>query len=242
MSRSFRVRIRRWHRSIGALAAIAVLWLVITGVGLNHAPGMGLDRAAVSSGWILDRYGIEIDPPQQGWQLGSDWISYCAGRVYLNDRALAPSETLVGATQLDDLLLIASAASLQLFDAQGFLIERLDAEALPGRLQALTRVAAQVAVRTDAGWFLSDSSLLSWAPTEAQFKFQAATPLPPQLAGAVAVTARSHELNWERVVADLHSGRLFGRWGPWIVDGAALALALLALSGFWLWARSGRHP
>lgn len=43
------------------------------------------------------------------------------------------------------------------------------------------------------------------------------------------------------VLADLHSGLLFGKYGPWINDGIALALVTSTLSGFaltWLRRRS----
>ena len=36
---------------------------------------------------------------------------------------------------------------------------------------------------------------------------------------------------------DLHSGRLFGSWGPLVMDVAAVLLVFLAISGFWLWAK-----
>ena len=55
-------------------------------------------------------------------------------------------------------------------------------------------------------------------------------------------------LSYERVLLDLHSGRIFGRVGVLVVDAAAVALLLLALSGFYMWFKfkrgvpSGRRP
>jgi len=37
------------------------------------------------------------------------------------------------------------------------------------------------------------------------------------------------------VVLDLHSGRIAGRWGVWVVDAAAALMLVLAVSGFVLW-------
>jgi len=47
--------------------------------------------------------------------------------------------------------------------------------------------------------------------------------------------SRGKGLSWERVMLDLHSGRLFGTAGVWVVDVAAVLLLFLALSGFVLW-------
>jgi uncharacterized iron-regulated membrane protein len=44
----------------------------------------------------------------------------------------------------------------------------------------------------------------------------------------------------ERLLLDLHSGRIFGAAGPWIFDIAALLLILLSLSGTWIWIKRRR--
>ena len=42
-------------------------------------------------------------------------------------------------------------------------------------------------------------------------------------------------LTLERVLLDLHSGRIMGAVGPWIMDAAAILLLVLALTGIWMW-------
>ncbi len=48
------------------------------------------------------------------------------------------------------------------------------------------------------------------------------------------------------VVLDLHSGRLFGRYGPFLTDAAAFILLALSISGAWIqwrsWQLKRRHP
>jgi uncharacterized iron-regulated membrane protein len=48
---------------------------------------------------------------------------------------------------------------------------------------------------------------------------------------------RGTGLSLERVLLDLHSGRILGEAGVWLVDAAALLFLLLAGSGVWLWGR-----
>jgi uncharacterized iron-regulated membrane protein len=51
---------------------------------------------------------------------------------------------------------------------------------------------------------------------------------------------RGNSLKLERVILDLHSGRIFGRYGVYLMDAAATALLWLSLSGLWVWS-SRRH-
>ena len=44
----------------------------------------------------------------------------------------------------------------------------------------------------------------------------------------------------ERLLLDLHSGRFFGRFGPWVMDAAAVLIVLLGVSGTWIWLRRRR--
>ena len=48
---------------------------------------------------------------------------------------------------------------------------------------------------------------------------------------------RGYGLTLERVLLDLHSGRVLGSAGVLLVDAAAILFLLLAISGLWLWSR-----
>ena len=48
---------------------------------------------------------------------------------------------------------------------------------------------------------------------------------------------RGRGLTLERVLLDLHSGRIFGEYGTYIMDAAAVALLWLSCSGLWVWWR-----
>ena len=49
------------------------------------------------------------------------------------------------------------------------------------------------------------------------------------------VAYRGNGLKLERVILDLHSGRIFGQYGIYLMDAAAIALLWLSLSGLWVW-------
>ncbi|HEY9053122.1 MAG TPA: PepSY-associated TM helix domain-containing protein, partial [Gammaproteobacteria bacterium] len=47
---------------------------------------------------------------------------------------------------------------------------------------------------------------------------------------------RGNGLTLERVILDLHSGRLFNAsWGIYIMDASAIIMLLLGISGTWVW-------
>ena len=49
------------------------------------------------------------------------------------------------------------------------------------------------------------------------------------------VAYRGNGLKLERVILDLHSGRIFGDYGVYLMDAAAIALLWLSFSGLWVW-------
>ena len=61
--------------------------------------------------------------------------------------------------------------------------------------------------------------------------------MPVHLREAVLVHANNHLINWQRLLLDFHSGRLFGTAGVVIADIASLLLLFLATTGAFLWFR-----
>jgi uncharacterized iron-regulated membrane protein len=59
--------------------------------------------------------------------------------------------------------------------------------------------------------------------------------LPPELHARIVETWRGAGLPVSRVLADLHSGRLFGKAGVFVMDIVALSVVLLAVTGVWSW-------
>ena len=45
----------------------------------------------------------------------------------------------------------------------------------------------------------------------------------------------SKQINLERFLLDAHSGRVFGKYGIYVIDVAAILLLILSITGIWLW-------
>lgn len=236
--------IRRWHARLGVTAALFFLILVVTGVALNHTERLGLARTAIQSQVLNSWYGL---PRLQVLAVYPDAGFVATPNVWLyqNQRLAEGGGPVVGVLRLPDMLAIATSQSLNLYTPAGERIDALRASALPQLpLIRLGRLNKAMVVDTPQGNFTSADGLI-WQPTQAPgvqwAQAQAAATLSAQQQQQLAPS-----LPLERIVLDLHSGRLLGRYGPLFVDVAAGVLLMLAVSGIWIqwrsWRQRRRHP
>lgn len=233
----WRYRLRTWHRRLGLAAAALALWLALTGVLVQHAGDWGLDRRAMPPA-LLQFYGVKI-PPAQGLQLDGGWWLAQGGGLYRDGQRLTDCERLVGGIRLGEERLLACAERLVWFSADGVLIEQLDrARGLPGTVTALGMLAEQPVVRVGDALLQLDTMSLSFQPATGRPQWSAVD-VPPAAILATLPAPEVAGMTWARFWQDAHSGRLFGTAGVVVVDLAALALVLLALSGWMVSRRNG---
>jgi hypothetical protein len=238
-------RLMAWHRRLGLAAALIVLLLSVTGLLLNHTHRLGLDRMRVTANWLLDWYGIPTDDHALGYRAGDRWLLWNGAGLYLDDKPVAETAVApVGAAALPDgMLAVAFPDMLILLASDGSLVERIGPQSLPGPLE---RVAVDegglLVVATAAGRFLADAELASWRSTSVEATWSTPQEMPAALRERLSATRRPG-LSAERVLQDLHSGRILGPWGPWLMDAAAIAFVVMAFTGivYW-WKRCGRAP
>ncbi len=234
-----------WHRYMGLAAALFVVLLASTGLLLNHTERLGLAQRYISAGPLLDWYGIEAPPPPPAFHAGGHWVSRLGETLYLDDQVLLKDEgTLIGFVMLADFMVVAVEGELLLLTPGGRLIERLAGiHGVPAGMQAvgLDR-AGRLVVRASHGDYIVDEDFLAWRDVgTAEAQWSVATALPEGLYRKLAALYRGSGLSMERLLLDLHSGRLLGGWGRYLMDGAALLMLGLAGSGVWHWARRRRH-
>ncbi len=234
-----------WHRYMGLSAALFVLWLSLSGVLLNHAAELKLASRHLSSSLLLDWYGVQVPSGGISFRAGDHWLSRLGERVYIDDRRL-PGEyhSLLGAVELEDMLIAGVDGAILLLTMEGEIIERLStAQGLPAGLLALgVDQAGLLWVKTRGGRYQADRNLLTWRDhTDATgVAWVQAQDSPETLQARLRTEYRHDVLSWQRLLQDAHSGRLLGPWGPWLMDAMALLFVLLALSGVTLWLRRRR--
>lgn len=241
-ARAFWRRIFVWHQRIGLAAAVLVAILAVTGVLLNHTERLRLDERYATQGWLLDWYGVAPSGEPVGYRAGERWLTWLEGGLLLDGEPVAADVAkLVGALALDGLLVAAAADELILLTPEGDVVERVAATGLPGRIAEIGRnEAGRVVIATDSGTFVADEALLGWEPTADSPAAAAVEPLPDEIEAETLAAYRGRGLPWERVILDLHSGRILGAWGPWLMDAAAVCLLFLAGTGFYNWLRLRR--
>lgn len=232
----------RWHRRLGALAAAFVLLLSVTGILLNHSSELALGSRFVRTAWLLDWYGIEAPHAPRAYAVGNRWISQIGARVYFDANDLGDFGALVGAVALPNAIAVAAGGKIILLTHTGEKIEILGGEhGVPAGMRALGRSGDALAVHAAHGLYRADADLTRWHERGDKNVVWATPGTPPAALQAQLIAAyRGQGLSVERVLRDLHSGRVLGRFGYWLMDLAALALVLLAATGLWLWMRRGK--
>ena len=230
-----------WHRWIGLTAAAFVVLLSLTGLALNHTTEMSLDSTYVQSPALLDWYGIRAPDDIAAYRAGPLTVASIGRRIYVDSVPLPNIEPpLAGAVNLDEFVIVALTDSLLLLTRSGELVEQLGRVAgIPADIHSLgvTPDNRLVLLAAD-GYHITDSAFINWTKT-VQPDATWSVPVTPaqELVSALQQQYRGTGLSVERVLLDLHSGRIFGTWGVWLMDGAAIVLLLLAASGLWLWGR-----
>lgn len=204
-----RSRFRRGHRWAGMVLVAFVVYLAATGILLNHSNDFGLDRRYVSWSWLLDAYGIGAPAPY-------------AGKVALGSLAV------VGDGQRAHVLL-----------ASGELVESIDLSAsLPGAIERVGRVDDRAVLQSGGNMYRSDEDVTVFEPWAGGVATQVSwsAEVDPNAAGldALQTAWRGRGLTVERVLLDLHSGRILAVPGRLLLDVLAIGMILLSITGLML--------
>ncbi len=199
-------RYRRNHRWAGATLVAFVLFLSITGIALNHSGDLGLDRRYVSWSWLLEAYGM------------------------------AAPEPYAGKTSVGELVVVGDGKRAHLLLASGELVESLDlGSLLPGAIERVGRAADRAVLQSDGVLFRSDAEITTFEPWAAGdvVSIDWSAEVQPDAPGLEAIDAawRGHGLTIERVLLDLHSGRVLSLGGRLLLDVIAIGLIALSISG-----------
>lgn len=228
-----------WHRYMGITVALFAVMLVITGWLINHTEALRMDSRYVQADFILDWYGIEAPDQVKSFALGEHWISQLDDRLYLDGRPLSGNYArLVGAMKFANMLVAALNDEIVLLTPEGRLIERLGSAAgIPSDIQGIALGPDDnLLINAAEGQYRTDAQLLEWHKSSVPDpEWVRPDPTPERLRNQLVETYRGSILPWERVVLDLHSGRIFGWWGEWLIDFVALLILALAITGSWIW-------
>jgi hypothetical protein len=232
-----RRKARAWHRWMGIIAALPLLWLAISGVLLNHAEFFGLNGKDVTATWLLRRY----HQLPEGAARGVDWggeesgveVVEWDGLLFYEERLLEGGGVLVGGVPFREGAAVATEEFVYVVNAEGTVVDRLDETVLPGvPVEGVLLVEGRLAVQVGGRRFLFDEELLIAEEAEWEGVVLPVVELPVgEREKLEAALASVSGIPLSRVILDLHSGKLMG-WPGWLItDLSAGSLVVLTLLG-----------
>lgn len=226
---------RKWHRLLGVITALPLLWLAVSGVLLNHAELLGLNTREVSSTWILKRYHQLPEGEPRGMTVGSRHIATWGDQHYLDGVELPIQGEFISAVAWKSKLVIATNERVAVINGAGEIELELDELSLPPLpISYLVFIKGDLIINSEGNSYRFSDDFLSFEKLKTTVFFLV-RPLD-YLEGEektllqTAIQSRN-AMPLSRVILDAHSGKLFG-WPGWLItDLAAVSIVILTLMG-----------
>ncbi len=235
--------IHKWHKRIGIITACFVLFLAVTGLLLNHTSEINLSGDYVTAEWLLDWYEIQPGQAAKSFALEDNYVTQLGERLYLNTREISKEiQTLIGGVSVSEYFIIAYDQRLMLLNKQGDVIEILSGvDGVPAGMKKIgLGENREVVIDAAHGYYKVDIESLHWhEEDEAEALWSEVITLSDRLHEQIVEQYRGKGLPLERVIQDIHSGRIMGVWGVYFMDAVSLLFCILAISGIYMWYR--RH-
>ena len=231
---------------MGITAAGFMVLVAVTGILLNHTEYFQFDSQHVKSDGVLDWYGIEAPNDLLSFVAGDRHITLMGEHLYIGElEANGEFKQLIGAVNNNGILIIAIDDRILLMSADGELIEELEEkDGVPAGMKRIGVVQSDLfIVEGSHDLYTSKNDFLSWENWKgnaAEITWATPAPTDNHLKKMLQYHYRGEVLPVERVLLDLHSGRFFGKLGPWFIDASAILLILLSLTGTWMWFKRRR--
>lgn len=229
-----------WHRRIGLAALLLVVILAITGIMLNHTQQFELDTSYVDSALILDWYGLNPEGEPVTYAVNGHRVTQWQDQIFFDNTRIATNpQTLHGAILAHEFIVVAFDNELLLLSETGTLVERIPTNTSFKSTKRLGMKYQRPVIETsDNRYYMADEHVIDWdVISNHEIVWSLPVIIDDAQRAALLQAYRGNGLSLERVILDLHSGRIFGRYGIYLMDAAAIALLWLAFSGTWVWWR-----
>lgn len=233
-----------WHRRVGLTVCILLIILAITGILLNHTEELELDSNFVDSNVLMRWYGLEPKTAPISYPVRSHQITQWGTQLFFDDKPIASAQPpLRGAVITKQFIAIVFEHEMLLLSHQGEQVERIHtATHFSNNMRIGLKYDRPVIEAANANIYMADNDIIDWHITpDEDIQWASTIKLNSQQMQNLRLAFRGRGLSWERVILDLHSGRLFGSLGIYVMDAAAIALLWLAGSGIWIWSSRRRN-
>ncbi|PTQ88307.1 PepSY-associated TM helix domain-containing protein [Agitococcus lubricus] len=220
----------RWHRRIGIVLGFFLLWMLATGALINHSDDLGLAKKNLQSSLWHEWYGLT---PPKTLKIGQQSVSFREKSVWLGQDNIGACAEFIGWLTHKDYGVLACTDHVWLMLTNGDIVDQLDrSRGLNIDISAIGQYQEHLFIRDtqQQTWQLNVDDL-SLSPSINSH----------QLIAWQAQFILNSSLSQEQLLLDLHSGRLGGKWGVWLVDILSIGVCVLVLSGWFLSRKRHRH-
>ena len=197
------------HRYLGIMLVFFVLLLSITGSLLQHAEDFNLRHKYASSSVV--KYFYKIKPCKVlSYQIDYNWLSICDASLYFNDKKIATNlsnnDTFNSAIKKGSLYNIDYGNHIFTVNKYGEIIKLIHKDK--------NRIYKKYSL-------IEQRELINTAPASIRENIEE--------------NSISKTITYERIIVDLHTGRIFGSVGITIIDLVTLGFILLSMTGTISW-------
>jgi len=231
--------IHKWHRKVGISAAFFVMLLVVSGLLLNHTDELKLQNIFVKNEKLLEWYNIQPKSQIKSFRVDQHWVTQIDSRLYFDQMELADHiGNLFGVVSISDGYVVALDGSLLILTLSGEIVEGLSgAEGVPSGIKSIGLSEEEgIVIKAAHGDYLADLDAMEWQEKDGMLvNWSESQEIPENLYDQLLILYRGKGLPLERVILDIHSGRILGQAGVLLIDFMAVLFLLLAMSGVWMW-------
>jgi hypothetical protein len=234
------------HRRMGLISALFLMLLSLTGLVLHYSVGLRLDSRFIDSRALVSWYGIELPEFSASFAAADRRLSQLENRLFFDSTALPGNfPPLRGLAPTDFGFAAASSNQLILLTDEGDIVEVLDADyGVPAPIERLASNAdGELYLEVGSDIWQADPDSLQFqalVTAPATLVWSEASVVPDNLQQQILADYAASLITWERLLLDIHSGRILGNLGVILVDVMAILFFLMAATGIWIWSR--RRP
>jgi len=234
-------KLARLHRKLGLSVAVFLILFVGSGILLHHSETFELDSSYISTSFVLDYYGFDKAPTMQSVSAftpkKNSTLVQMDDKVYLDQQSILSfhnnTDRIVAAIDLPRHTVFATQQGVYIFDKTGALFDVLE---VPFPVRNMGVIDQTIVIRGDKQHKVLSNNLLDWKEFEIALHANSVHWSRPHMLQddqllVIWKLHRTQLLSWNRVIQDIHSGRIAGWVGNLLADIAAIALLLLAISG-----------
>ena len=227
--------LHRTHRIIGVACAFFTILLAVTGLVLLRTDTWDLDQTRPPL--ALVRFFYEIPEPKiESYQVEGSFWSVCEENLFLEEAQILKNvSSLKSILKMNFGWALVSPEELIMLDPNGALIDRMKVGIdLPHQNELLgAYLKGESLILQSVNEFYISDDLFTWNKHESlgEQKLLKATKISSALESQILENVSIIDISWERLVLDVHSGRVMGRLGPWIMELSAWGLIALTCTG-----------